>query len=396
MAIEVALRLGVPLDAILVRKLGVPWQPELAYGAIGEGGVRVLNEGLVDATGVSVEEMRHVEGREQAELERRVRAYRGGGTPLEVAGRVAVIVDDGIATGATARAACAVARARGASRVVMAVPVAPAGWESEFEGVADEMVCLHPAVQFWGVGQFYEDFAQVSDEEVIRLLAEGRAIGAPRAREREVEIEVAKHVRVHGTLMLPEDPRGCVVFVHGSGSSRHSPRNRQVADMLVKAGFSTLLFDLLTKAEERDRQNVFDVGMLAVRLDRVVEWVHAQEELRHQPIGLFGASTGAGAALVYAAREHTRVSAVVSRGGRPDLAGHHLERVSCPVLLLVGSHDEHVLALNEDARRRLGRHGRVVVIPGAGHLFEEPGTLQMAGAEATAFFLEHLASVAVG
>lgn len=395
-AFEVARGLDVPLDVILVRKLGVPWQPELAFGAIGEAGTRVLNDDVIASTRVSDEEMAHVEGRERAELGRRTRTYRGGSDAIELAGRVVVVVDDGIATGATARAACMVARLRGAARVVLATPVAPAGWEAEFQGAADETVCLYAPVHFGGVGQFYEDFSQVSDEEVLGLLGEARSLAGPRPREEQVAIEVDTGVLVQGLLRIPEHPRGCIVFVHGSGSSRHSPRNRQVATMLVNAGFSILLFDLLTAEEERERRNVFDIDLLARRLGRVTDWVRARDDLRHQPIGLFGASTGAAAALEFAAREPSRVAAVVSRGGRPDLVEDSLGAVSCPVLLMVGALDEHVLSCNERAGRRLGAHGRIVVIPGASHLFEEPGTLRMAGAEATAFFLEHLAAVAVG
>ena len=395
-ALEVAKELGVPLDLILVRKLGVPWQPELAAGAIGEGGVRVINSDIVESTGMSDEEVTHVEARERSELDRRVRIFRGGAEPLDLVGRTVIIVDDGIATGATAKAACRVVRSRGAARVVMAVPVAPAGWEEEFSGMADETACLHAPARFGGVGQFYEDFSQVSDDEVVRLLADGRRFAPSRAHEEEVSIDVGGASPVRGVLSIPENPRGVVVFVHGSGSSRHSPRNRQVAAILSNAGFSTLLFDLLTVGEERDRQNVFDVDMLATRLGVVVDWVSRHAVVGGHRIGLFGASTGAAAALVFAARHRGKVSAVVSRGGRPDLAGEELGHVTCPVLLLVGSADDYVLSLNEEAGRRLGHRGRVVVIPGASHLFEESGTLQMVGAEATSFFLEHLASVHAG
>lgn len=394
--LEVARSLAVPLDVILVRKLGVPWQSELAFGAIGEEGVKVLNDDIVEATRVSNEEMRHVEEREERELERRARVFRGGGHSVDLEGKVVVIVDDGIATGATARAACSVARARGAARIVLAAPVAPAGWESEFDGFADELVCLYSPAHFAGVGQFYERFPQVTDDEVVRVLADGQGTAMSAVHEERLSIEVPEGSRVEGVLALPREPRGCVVFVHGSGSSRHSPRNRQVASMLTSAGFATVLFDLLTPQEEYDRGNVFDIDMLSRRLGLVIDVVSERQDLRGSSIGLFGASTGAAAALAYAARSHDRIAAVVSRGGRPDLASEVLGDVSCPVLLIVGSLDEYVLSLNESARRRLGHHGRLVVVPGASHLFEEAGTLQMAGAEATQFFLEHLTKQRVG
>ncbi len=173
-AAEVAKTLDAPMDVIVVRKLGVPGHEELAMGAIGEGGVKVIHSDVVDPLGISAEEIRAVERREAIELERRVEAFRGGGEAPEVAGRQVVIVDDGIATGSTIRAACQVARAQGAARVVIAVPVAPSGWEQRLADVADELICVSAPRRFGAIGAFYRDFRQTSDEEVTALLATAR------------------------------------------------------------------------------------------------------------------------------------------------------------------------------------------------------------------------------
>lgn len=169
-ASEVALALGAPLDVILVRKLGVPFQPELAMGAIGEGGAKVVDSGVVRAVGVSEREIAPVEERERRELDRRAARFRAGEPPLPLEGRTAVVVDDGVATGSTARAACAVARARGAGRVVLAVPVASPGWEARIGSAADECVALATPEPFFAIGEFYADFSQTTDDEVAGLL----------------------------------------------------------------------------------------------------------------------------------------------------------------------------------------------------------------------------------
>lgn len=183
-------------------------------------------------------------------------------------------------------------------------------------------------------------------------------------------------LRLAGDLRAPPAPTSMVIFAHGSGSSRHSPRNQQVAEALGEAGIATLLFDLLTEDEARDRSNVFDIGLLAARLVDAIDWVGAQPGLSRLPMGLFGASTGAAAALAAAARRPEAVAAVVSRGGRPDLAGNALDVVTAPTLLIVGGRDEPVLGLNREALARLAGPARLEVVPGATHLFEEPGALE--------------------
>jgi dienelactone hydrolase len=204
---------------------------------------------------------------------------------------------------------------------------------------------------------------------------------------------------LQGTLRLPDPLRGVVVFAHGSGSSRHSPRNVQVAQVLEGAGMGTLLFDLLTAEEERrdavDASLRFDIGLLARRLTAAVEMVARDPRVEGVPIGLFGASTGAAAALVTAADVPVTVRSVVSRGGRPDLAGAALSRVSAAVLLIVGGRDEQVLALNEDAARLLPGEHELSVVPGATHLFPEPGALDEVARRAAEWFARTLTAASL-
>ena len=206
---------------------------------------------------------------------------------------------------------------------------------------------------------------------------------------REVRIR-AGEAGLPGSLVLPDSAVGLVLFAHGSGSSRHSPRNQFVAGVLHQAGLGTLLFDLLTEAEADDRRNVFDIALLSDRLLAAMHWAGADTATRAQPVGLFGASTGAAAALVAAAREPA-VRAVVSRGGRPDLAGAWLAKVRAPTLLIVGEEDREVLSLNQDAAAQLACAHELSIVPGATHLFEEPGTLEQAADLAKAWFVRYLA-----
>jgi putative phosphoribosyl transferase len=212
--------------------------------------------------------------------------------------------------------------------------------------------------------------------------------------EREVSIPV-NGVRLGGTLAIPRDAKGIVLFVHGSGSSRHSPRNRFVAGALQAEGIATLLFDLLTREEEivdeRTAELRFDIQLLTKRLIGATKWVTQNPETRRLKVGYFGASTGAGAALVAAAELRETVGAVVSRGGRPDLAGDALGMVRAPTLLIVGGNDGVVIELNRRAEAKLRDAVRkLVIVPGATHLFEEPGTLEEVATTAARWFHEYL------
>ncbi|MEV6316552.1 phosphoribosyltransferase family protein [Streptomyces sp. NPDC051776] len=430
-AYEVARALGAPLDVILVRKLGVPSHRELGFGAIGEDGVRIVHEHIAAMSRADDAALAAVERTEEAELRRQAERFRGGRDRLPLDGRTAVVVDDGIATGATASVACGVARAHGAERVVLAVPVAPPDAVDHLRDTVDELVCLSTPAAFFAVGEWYQDFSQTSDDEVVDLLdrqaADRERHGAAATAKAPsdvigaVEIPVpSDRVVLPGDLVLPAGAGGIVVFAHGSGSSRHSPRNRAVAAALAEAGLGTLLFDLLTPGEERDRANVFDIETLARRLTEATRMVRREYGL---PVGYFGASTGAAAALwaaadaaaeaESAAAEAERaaadaaadsrpdgtagggttpgepVFAVVSRGGRPDLAGRRLGGVRAPTLLIVGGRDETVVDLNREARARLTCENRLEVIPGATHLFEEPGALETVCELARDWFLPH-------
>lgn len=399
----VAQALAAPLDVVVVRKLRVPYQPELAMGAVGEGGVRVLSEQVIRRAGITRQELARVEDHELAEVAARAKQFRGDRQPVSLSDRTVILVDDGIATGSTMRAACRIVRAGGAKRVIVAVPVAPPDTVDHMRRDADEVVCLHTPDSFFGVGQFYDDFTQISDAQVTGLV-DGAAnalaanetrttptqeVADPPLRDEEVTVRTTAS-RLAGQLTVPERAPGLVLFAHGSGSSRHSPRNRYVARLLNQASLATLLFDLLTPEEELDRANVFNVDKLAGRLTEVTGWAAEQPDLQHLSIGYFGASTGAAAALAAAAAHETDVAAVVSRGGRPELVGNRLFLVEAPTLLIVGSRDPDVLELNRHAQRRLHCPNRLAVVPGATHLFEEPGTLQSAAELSREWFLTYL------
>jgi putative phosphoribosyl transferase len=542
---EVARALDAPLDVIVVRKLGVPFQPELGMGAIAEGDVRIVNKEVTRLARVSPQALSAVEARERVELDRRAKLFRGDRPRVPLDGKTVIVVDDGLATGSTASAACQVVRRQGAARVVLAVPVAPPETIEKLQKEADEVVCLEIPDWFFAIGAHYANFSQTPDEQVRAILehatttatqppaakpttttttqpaasppaspqpaafqspksrpaaaeqatqppgaqpatappaatqqtaaqpqvtqpaaadhdarpptvqpaaghpvtarqaaaqpqvtqptTEPAATAHPAAAEQattqppaaqpataqpataqpataqpatgaassaadpaqhnqhdhDVEITVGG-VRLRGQLTVPDPASAVVAFAHGSGSSRHSPRNRFVATVLQRAGLATLLFDLLTPEEEHDRANVFDIGLLAGRLLDATSWLRKEPRTADLPTGYFGASTGAAAALWAAAEPGADIAAVVSRGGRPDLAGPRLAAVQAPTLLIVGSYDHLVLDLNAQAYEKLRCENRLEVVPHATHLFAEPGALEQVAALARDWFTDHL------
>ncbi|HUY05436.1 MAG TPA: phosphoribosyltransferase family protein [Candidatus Paceibacterota bacterium] len=376
---EVARVLGAPLDILAVRKIGHPFEPEYAIGAIAPDGTSVFNE--EETAPLDAKPLQAAIAAERAEAKRRSILYRDGKAPLDIAGKVAVIVDDGIATGLSMRLAVRVAKAQKPARLIVAAPVASRGALESIRGEGvDDLITLEPPESFEGaIGAHYERFDQVEDDEVMRLM---------RAAPMQAGIP-ADGVTLAGILTVPEKTIGLVVFVHGSGSSRFSPRNALVALELQDAGIATLLIDLLTEEEDEDYQARFDIELLSRRLGAVLEWVKRQPARERLAIGLFGASTGAAAALTFAARSPSGVRAVVSRGGRPDLAMSELGSVTAPTLLIVGGDDREVVALNEQAFAALSCEKKLEIIPGATHLFEEAGALEKVALLAREWFSRH-------
>jgi putative phosphoribosyl transferase len=309
-------------------------------------------------------------------------------------------VDDGIATGATMIAAVRAVRQLGPARVIVAAPVIAASTKALLEAEADDVECVEAPEHFLAVGAWYQHFDQTSDAEVETLLRQPTGLekaDAPVAKTVAQTLEIpAPGGVLTGDLTVPHGAVALVVFAHGSGSSRLSPRNRDVAAELQKRGFATLLFDLLTPEEESVDQYTaefrFDLPRLARRLVAVTDWIAIQDKARGLPIGYFGASTGAAAALIAASARPNTVHAVVSRGGRPDLADAALEHVLAPTLLVVGGNDREVQTLNRNARHQMrNAHVELVIVPGASHLFEEPGTLGQVIRTAADWFETYLA-----
>lgn len=392
-AAEVARALHAPLDVLVVRKVGVPWQPELAMGAIGEDGVSLVVPGALQLAGVEPDELAEAQEHARSELDRTVAGVHDARCPVALSGRTVILVDDGMATGVTARVACQIARRRGAARVIVAVPVGSGQALASLEAVADEVVCPVRPGWFHTVGQWYGDFGPVSDTDVLALL---RGVPPVRAAEppgagvdREVTVR-AGGVELAARLTVPPRARGLVIFAHGSGSGRHSPRNRYLARLLNGAGLGTLLLDLLTVSEEAQARHVFDIDLLGSRLADAATRSTSLPAAAGLPVGVFGASTGAAAALWAAARSDSAIVAVACRGGRPDLAGSRLGLVEAPTLFIVGGQNQVVAELNRVAQTRMHCATRLAIVPGATHLFVEPGALTVMAGLARDWFTTYL------
>jgi putative phosphoribosyl transferase len=419
-AFEVARALRTDLDVLVVRKVGAPGFPEYALGAVAEGGAVYANPDALRELGLSVNDLGELADREAAEVVRRLRTFRGDRPAPNLAGRTAVVVDDGVATGATAMAAGRAARMLGAARTVLASPVIAAQSAPALRAEFDEVVAVDYPEEFMAVGLWYERFEQLSDEDVLDFLrrareqpAEGEPgelwngewMGSDASDPADDPAEEPVVVpfdgsrsgpgSLEGTLSVPEGARGLVLFAHGSGSTRRSPRNRYVAAALQRAGFATLLFDLLTPEEaavdEVTGELRFEIDLLAERVVAATRWARAAPRTRALHVGLFGSSTGAAAALEGAAALPDDVAAVVSRGGRPDLVPPEVLRaVRAPTLLVVGGRDFSVLEMNRSVLPCLA-HAELAVVPRATHLFEEPGTLDAVVNLAAEWFDRHLA-----
>ena len=396
----VADALRAQLDVIVARKLGVPGLREVSLGAIAEGWNGVVDDSVRGYIGIHEAIVTRIAQTEAQELARRVRLYRGDEDLPTVADRTVVLVDDGLATGATLRAAAIALRARRPARLIAAVPVASSAHCADVRAVVDELLVLTTPEPFGMVSERYDDFGEIPDAEVLRLLGRARAPlagvipsgSSEDGWERTIAIPVASPRRgtaLDADLGMPNvdgRPRGLVVLAHGGGSSRQSYRNRYLAGRLRMAGWATLRLDLLFESEQAadaaDASLRFDVELIARRLQAGTEWATGERLPGADRLVLFGASTGAAAAMITAARRPAVIAGVISRGGRVDLAGDALRQVVAPSLLIVGGGDRDTLRWTRDAIRRLTSRTRLAVIRGAGHTFEEPGTLGVVGERA--------------
>lgn len=408
----VADALGAPMDVVVVRKLGVPGLPEVALGAVAEGATSPVLDPVAAYVGVPGEILRRIAFEEREEARRRIARYRGGRPLPDLHGRTVVLVDDGLASGATMRSTIALARERGAARVIAAAPVASPASCKQLAGDADLVVTPLVPDPFEMVSTYYDDFAPVADAEV--LAAAGRVPsgdgrgggdrgemspfpgGVDDGEERPVSIATDEGLTLAGDLGRParwlasgEGARGLLILAHGGGSSRRSYRNRYLAGVLRMAGWETLRLDLLTPEEQGEdaasAEYRFDIPRIARRLSAAVSWGAAPEERPggDRPIVLFGASTGAAAAVIAATAHPHLVRGVIARGGRVDLAGDALRALRAPLLLVVGGADAPTLRANRDAIRVTRADVTIQVVRGAGHAFEEPGAIGAVGEHAT-------------
>ncbi len=396
-AAEIAVRLGAPFDVLVVRKIGAPFNSELAIGAVCESDEPILNTITLAQIGFEPDDIRNTLKSEKTEVQRQINLFRQGAKLGDLTQNCVIIVDDGLATGATVKAAIRFLQKKGVEHIVVAVPVAPASTARVIRPRVEELVTLIELEDLYSVGQWYRDFSQVSDDEVLSLLAEQSGQNRklrmlPKSRSVMISLgDGDGKSRLRGELTEFPGMKAMIIFTHGSDSGRRSTRNVQVAEILNRAGFGTLLFDLLTDTEEKNRKNVFDIGLLSKRLLRVTTWLRQQQNLKNLKIGYFGASTGAAAALLAASHlsGDEAIFAVVSRGGRPDLAGEALSGVTAPVLLLVGGKDYDVIELNRMAKKQLP-NAKLSIVPNATHLFEEVGTLAEVARQAAYWFENYL------
>jgi putative phosphoribosyl transferase len=412
---QVASALGASLGVVVSRKIGVPGIEEVALGAIAEGSDRIAADPVSWYIGVPPRVVKRLAARARLELARRVQFYRAGRPLPAIRDRTVILVDDGLATGATLRAAARAVRKGHPRHLIAAVPVASQAALDEMRREVDEVVAVFTRTEFTTVSASYEDFSPVTDEEVLNLLRPTRLIttderlstilrdvsdriAPPWSCEgdayRDGELTIAIPVRagaIMADLGMPqrgsrggdaealEPSRGLAILAHGGGSSRDSYRNRYLAGRLRLSGYTTLRVDLLTATEQdADDEHAsmrFDVARLSARLTRVCDWAAREGVAGAERTILIGASTGAAAALTTAAQRRGRVFAVVARGGRVDLAAEHLARVWAPVLLIVGAADAETLEHNSEAMRVLGGGGQLTKVPRAGHTFDEPGAL---------------------
>lgn len=409
-AYEIARALGAPLDVCVVRKLGAPLEPELGLGAVGEDGTVYVDRESMRRHGVSEDELAVSIAAKRAAIDDEVKRFRKGAPPIDVRGRTVIIVDDGVATGGTARAALLTLRARSAGFIVLAVPVGASETLDELASLADEVVCLHPEDTFYAVSPWYENFAPTSGAEVVALLERSRselardqemlaAARTPRRAERAAPMRhhdvsiPAGAAWLEGRLTIPPEARGLVLFPHG-GRNGAGPQGHYIASVLQNAELATLRFDLLTEDEleldDRIAHLRSDAPLLASRLVAATDWARQTAETRWLDLGYFGTGVIGAAAVIAAAERPDAVHAIVTRSGQLDLAEAWLGDVRAPTLLLVGGLDPEILTLNRECLYFLACEKRLEIVHDASRGFQEPGAVESAARSAARWFVEHL------
>lgn len=395
-ALPVVERLRAPLTVAYARKLTAPVAPELAFGAIDEDGQVIIDRDTVEMLGLGREEVEQAKARVGAEIRRRMARY--GVPPLAhyLPEHAVVLVDDGLATGLTMRAAVVYARRRGAREITVAAPCAAAEAASRFQREADRVVSLVVDEAFMAVGQYYVDFSPVTDEAVTAMLAWARKLTAGQQAGGDamtLSFRNRRGLRLTADLLLPA-PVGrhpVVVFAHGFGSGRNSPRNRAVAHALQAEGIASLLFDFTGHGDSEGTEDESTQTRQVEDLRSAVGLVTGMEEIDATRIGVLGASSGAAVALRLAA-ESPRIQAVVLRSGNLEGAEQAVSRITVPTLLMVGQHDEPTRTANEEAARRFPGPHQLEVVPRGDHLFADAGALRVAVDLSVRWFKAHLAA----
>ena len=384
-------RLRVPLTVVYARKLTAPFAPEFAFGALDEDGETVVEPASVAMLGLSPDDMEKAKAKVSAEIRRRAALYPVRPLASYLPGSAVVLVDDGLATGLTMRAALRYARRHGAREIIVAVPCASAEAARRFRQEADRFVSLVVDPEFAAVGQYYIDFAQVSDTQVTAMLARAQAHEAPELPGLRVSFKNSRGLHLAGRLLLPASagPHPVVVFAHGWGSGKDSPRNRAVAEELQAAGHAAFLFDFTGHGESEGTDEESTLAQQVDDLGAALDVLATLDEVDSSHIGVAGSSSGAAVALVRAA-DDPRILALALRSANPAGAEAAASRVAAPTLLVVGEHDEPIRAANEGLVERLGGPRRLVVVADGDHLFETPESLRIATRETVAWFDQHL------
>ncbi len=391
-ALPVARRLSAPLTVAYARKLSAPFAPELAFGAVDEDGEVLTNPDTMGGLGLESGDVADAKQRVSAEIRRRMARYRVPPLATYLPARV-VLVDDGLATGLTMRAAVRYARRHGATEVTVAVPCASAEAARLFGHEADRFVGLVVDEDFAAVGQYYEDFAPVTDDEVVAMLERARQARAGAAGgDRLLSFRNRQGLVLAGELLRPAGagPVPVVVFAHGWQSGKESPRNRAAAEALRAAGFAALLFDFTGHGESEGTLEESTPARQVEDLDAAIDAAVAEEGIDATRLGVVGASSGGAVALLAAAVD-PRIGALVLRSANPAGAEDAAWRVEVPTLLVVGEHDTATRVANERVAGRLPGPHRLEVVPGGDHLFEDPAALRRAVEATVGWFAQHLA-----